>query len=133
MIFGHFKGFWLFTLQKNWFRGVCFKGPHASKKFVTRLSITVQFKYLYGPCGQTICSSNFGRAREPIDELNWFRYVPRRYCMGGVTYMPTAASSYVTSGGLSLHPFIKRKLMKKKLLYINLVLISCLLLQMRRW
>jgi hypothetical protein len=38
----------------------------------------------------------------------------------------------VTSGSLSLHPFIKRKLMKKKLLHRNLVLISCLLLQMRR-
>ncbi len=73
---------------------------------------------LNGPCGQTICPSNFDRAREP----RCTKLVP--ICAKnvlGVTYMPTAASSYVTSGGLSLHPFDKRKLMKKKIDSIDTV------------
>ncbi len=130
MIFGHFKGFWLFTLQKNWFLGVCLKGPHASKYFVTRLSLKCAVQVPIWPLWTTICSSNFGRAREPT--CTKLAPICAKKVLGSVTYMPTAASSYVTSGGLSLHPFIKRKLMKKKLLYRNLVLISCLLLKMRR-
>ncbi len=67
--------------------------------------------------------------QESLHALNWFRYVPRRYWLLTICPLPPR---HMWRQGAYRYIHLSRGSLWRKLLHRNLVLISCLLLQMRR-